>query len=84
MLKSDVNPDKALVWLSFDWVPKLIQKSFQTMEQNLVQRCETKVDADTCKVKKDLERLERAGLLRDGSMLLAVQKCHLCSTKNSC
>ena len=28
--------------LSFDWVPKLIQKSFQTMEHKLVQRCETK------------------------------------------
>ena len=43
-----------------------------------------KVGADACKVTNDLERLERAGLLRDGSMLLAVQKCHLCSTKNSC
>ena len=31
------------VYLSFDWVPKLIKKSFQAMEQNLVQRCETKV-----------------------------------------
>ena len=34
------------VCLSVDWVPKLIQKSFQTMEQKLVQRCETKVVAD--------------------------------------
>ena len=34
------------VCLTFDWVPKLIQISFQAMEQKLVQRCETKVDAD--------------------------------------
>ena len=31
-----------------DWVPKLIQKSFQTMEQKYVQRCETKVVVDAC------------------------------------
>ena len=37
------------VCLSFDWVPKLIQISFQTIEQKLVQRCDTKVDADACK-----------------------------------
>ena len=37
------------VCLSFDWVPKLIQISFQTMEQKLAQRCETKVDGDACK-----------------------------------
>ena len=37
------------VCLSFDWVPKLIPISFQTMEQKLVQHCETKVDADACK-----------------------------------
>ena len=37
------------VYLSFDWVPKIIQKSFQTMEQKLVQRCDTKVGADACK-----------------------------------
>ena len=36
------------VCLSVNWVPKLIQKSFQTMEQKLVQRCETKVVADAC------------------------------------
>ena len=30
------------VCLTFDWVPKLIQISFQVMEQKLVQRCETK------------------------------------------
>ena len=36
------------VYLSVDWVPKLIQKSFQTMEQTFVQRCETKVVADAC------------------------------------
>ena len=36
------------VCVSVDWVPKLIQKSFQTMEQKLVQRCETKVVADAC------------------------------------
>ena len=35
--------------LSFNLVPKLIQISFQTMEQKLVQHCETKVDADACK-----------------------------------
>ena len=37
------------VCLSVDWVPKLIQKSCQTMEQRLVKRCETKVSADSCK-----------------------------------
>ena len=37
------------VCLTFDWVPKLIQIIFQAMEQKLVQRCETKVDADACK-----------------------------------
>ena len=37
------------VCLSFDWVPKLIQINFQTMEQKLVQRCETEVDGDACK-----------------------------------
>ena len=37
------------VCLTFDWVPKLIQISFQAMEQKLVQRCETKDDADSCK-----------------------------------
>ena len=36
------------VCLSVDWVPKLIQKSFKTMEQKFVQRCETKVVADAC------------------------------------
>jgi hypothetical protein len=37
------------VCLSFDWVTKLIQKSFQTWEQQFVQRSETKVGADDCK-----------------------------------
>ena len=37
------------VCLSFDWVPKLIQRSFQNREQKFVQRCETKVGADACK-----------------------------------
>ena len=37
------------VCLTFDWVPKLIQISFQAMEQKLFQRCETKADADACK-----------------------------------
>ena len=37
------------VCLTFDGVPKLIQISFQAMEQKLVQRCETKVDVDACK-----------------------------------
>ena len=37
------------VCLGFDLVLKLIQISFQTMEQKLVQRCETKVDGDACK-----------------------------------
>ena len=38
------------VCLSVDWVPKLIQKSFPTMEKKLVQTCETKdkVVADAC------------------------------------
>ena len=31
------------VCFSFDWIPKLIQNFFQTMEQKLVQRCETTV-----------------------------------------
>ena len=34
--------------LSIDWVPKLIQKFFPTMEQKLVQRCETEIVADAC------------------------------------
>ena len=37
------------VCFTFDWVPKLIQISFQAMEQKLVQRCKTKVNLDTCK-----------------------------------
>ena len=37
------------VCLSVNWVPKLIQKNCQTMEQKFVQRCEIKVDADVCK-----------------------------------
>ena len=36
------------VCLSIDWAIKLIKKSFPTMEQKLVQRCETKVVADAC------------------------------------
>ena len=36
------------VCLSFDLVLKLIQKFFPTMEQKLVQRCETEVVADAC------------------------------------
>ena len=36
------------VYLSVDWVPKLIQKSFPTWEQKLVQRCKTMVVADAC------------------------------------
>ena len=36
------------VCFSLDLLPKLIQKSFQTMEQKLVERCETKVVADAC------------------------------------
>ena len=34
------------VCLSVDWVPKFIQKSFQTMEQKIVQCCENKVVED--------------------------------------
>ena len=34
--------------LSVDWVPKLIQKIFSTMEQKLFQRCETEIVADAC------------------------------------
>ena len=37
-----------VVCLSVDWIPKLFQKSFQTMEQKLVPPCETKVVADAC------------------------------------
>ena len=36
------------VCLSVDWVPKLIQKFCPTMEQKLVQRCETEIVADAC------------------------------------
>ena len=36
------------VCLSVDWVPKLIQKKFPTIEQKLVQRCETEIVADAC------------------------------------
>ena len=36
------------VCLSANWVPKLIQKCFQTIKQKLVQRSETKVVADAC------------------------------------
>ena len=34
--------------LSVDWIPKLIQKIFPTMEQKLIQRCETEIVADAC------------------------------------
>ena len=37
------------VCLSFDLVPKLIQKSFQTREQIFVQCCDTMVGAYACK-----------------------------------
>ena len=37
-----------VVCLSVDWVPKLIQKFFPTMEQKLVQHCETEIVADAC------------------------------------
>ena len=36
------------VCLSVDWVPKLIQIFFPTMEQKLVQRCGTEIVADAC------------------------------------
>ena len=48
--------------LSFDWVPKSSHLSLQTMEQKLVQRGETKVDADDCKASKALT----SGLLAPG------------------
>ena len=35
--------------LYVNWVPKLIQKSFQTREKQFVQRWETKVGANACK-----------------------------------
>ena len=44
------------VCLTFDWVPKLIQISCQAMEQKLVQRCETKVDADAYKASYQNEK----------------------------
>ena len=37
-----------VVCLSVDWVPKLILKNFPTMEQKLVQRCETEAVVDAC------------------------------------
>ena len=37
------------VCFSFDWVPRLIQKSFQSREHKLVQRCEIRVGVDACK-----------------------------------
>ena len=36
------------VCLSVDQVPKLIQNFFSTMEQKLIQRCETEIVADAC------------------------------------
>ena len=36
------------VCLSVNWAPKLIQIFFPTMEQKLVQRCETEIVADAC------------------------------------
>ena len=36
------------VCLSVNLVPKLIHKFFPTMEQKLVQRCETEIVADAC------------------------------------
>ena len=36
------------VCFSVDWVPKLIQNFFPTMEQKLVQHCETEIVADAC------------------------------------
>ena len=36
------------VCLSVDLVPNLVQKFIPTMEQKLVQRCETEVVADAC------------------------------------
>ena len=33
---------------NIDWVPKLIQKIFSTMEQKLVQRCETEIIVNAC------------------------------------
>ena len=44
------------VYLSVNWVPKLIQKFFQTMEQTFVQRCETKVNEDACKDSQKFKR----------------------------
>ena len=42
------------VCLSVDWVPKLIQKFFPTMEQKLVQRCETEIVADACNASQSI------------------------------
>ena len=36
------------VFLSIDWVKKLIQEICPTIEQKLVQHCETEVVADAC------------------------------------
>ena len=38
------------ICLSDDWVPKLIQKKLSTMEQKLVQRCDTEIVADACNI----------------------------------
>ena len=65
-LKENQNYQPQFFWeilkaacFSADWVPKLIQKSFQTVEQNLVQRCETKVVADACNASYQLYCLQK-------------------------
>ena len=45
------------VYFSFDWVPKLIQRSFQTREQKIVQHCETKVGADACTASYEINEM---------------------------
>ena len=47
------------VCLSVDWVPKLTQNVFPTMEQKLVQRCETEIVADACNASSNFEEEEK-------------------------
>ena len=43
--------------LSVNWVPKLIQKRCQIMEQKLVLHCETKVVVNACNAPFDLQHI---------------------------
>ena len=45
------------VCLSVDWVPKLIKNFFQSVEQKLVQRCETEIVVDDCNASYTINNL---------------------------